>query len=353
MQVIRHKASTLILPVLLALGSASTLAHTPAEDMLEAAQRLVSALTPEQRDQATYTLEDAERRNWHFIPRDRQGLALGELTPEQHHLAMGLLGSALSQRGLLKVTTIMSLEAVLKELEQGRGPTRDPELYYVTLFGTPDAEAPWGWRFEGHHLSLNFTLAGAHAVAVTPSMLGSNPAEVRTGSRQGLRVLGAEEDLGRTLVSSLTPAQRQRAVIGGEVPRDVLLIPGRDAERLEPLGLASSELTAEQRATLRRLIEEYLLRYRADLVEVDLRRLAAVDPGEITFAWVGTGEVGQPHYYRVQTPHFVLEYDNTQNQANHIHTVWRDLTNDFGRDLLREHYEQGEHHQERGGDGSG
>jgi len=346
MHIIRSRVAALILPVLLALGSASTFAHAPGEDMLEAAQRLLAALTPEQRDQATYTLEHSERRNWHFIPRDRKGLALSQLTPEQHPLALGLLGSALSHGGLLKATAIMSLEAVLKELEQGRGPVRDPELYYVTLFGTPDAQEPWGWRFEGHHLSLNFTLADAHAVAVTPSMLGSNPAEVRSGSRQGLRVLDAEEDLGRELLSSFTPGQRQRAVISAEAPRDVLLIPGRGAERLEPLGLAASELNAEQGATLQQLIEEYLLRYRTDLVEADLRRLAAVDPSKVHFAWAGAGEVGQPHYYRVQTPHFVLEYDNTQNRANHIHAVWRDLTNDFGHDLLREHYEQAEHHRQ-------
>jgi hypothetical protein len=345
MRNIRSKAATLCFPLLLALGSPDALAHTPGEDMLEAVQRFLTALTPEQRTHTMFTVEHPERQNWHYVPRDRKGLALGELTPDQHHLAMGLLASALSHRGFLKATTIMSLEAVLKELERGRGAVRDSELYYVTVFGTPDAQQPWGWRFEGHHLSLNFTLAGVHSTALTPSMFGSNPAEVREGSRQGLRVLGPEEDYARGLLSSLRPDQRTLAVISAEVPGDVLLVPGREARRLEPFGIPASALDADQRATLQRIVEEYLLRYRADLVEADLRRLAAVSPAQIYFAWAGTSEAGQPHYYRVQTPHFVLEYDNIQNQANHVHTVWRDLTNDFGRDILRDHYEHSKHHR--------
>jgi hypothetical protein len=341
---IRYTASALLLALGI-LAPPRLLGHGPAEDMREAAQRFLAALTPEQRAQATFTLEHPERLNWHFIPRDRKGVSLAELTPEQDHLAMGVLSSALSHRGLLKATTIMSLEAVLRELEQGRGPVRDPERYYHSIFGTPSAQQPWGWRFEGHHLALNFTVVDDDRVVVTPSMFGSNPAEVRTGPRMGLRALGAEEDLARALLSTLSPSQRQRAILSGTAPSDVLLVPGRDAERLLPLGLPASDLEPSQRETLRHLIEEYLLRYRPDLVQAELHRLSTVDPAQLHFAWAGSDEVGQPHYYRVQSPHFVLEYDNTQNQANHIHTVWRDLANDFGRDLLREHYEHSDHHQ--------
>lgn len=347
---IRRLSFVLISLLIFAKGSVQLGAHTPAADMLEAAQRFMASLTPDQRARITYDLDNPERVNWHFIPRDRNGLPLSELTAEQHHLAMGLLGSALSHRGFLKATTIMSLEAVLKDLEKGRGPVRDAELYYFTLFGRPDARQPWGWRFEGHHLSLNFTLVNDHMVQVTPSMFGSNPAEVREGPRRGLRVLGAEESLARQLLMALQPDQRRLAVISSEAPRDVLLVPGREAHRLEPLGLPASALNAQQRAMLQELIEEYLLRYRPDLVEADLASLAATDPSRVYFAWAGGDGVGQPHYYRVQTPQFILEYDNTQNEANHVHSLWRDLTNDFGRDLLREHYEQSAHHQKPGSD---
>jgi hypothetical protein len=244
----------------------------------------------------------------------------------------------------LKATTIMSLEEVLWSLSGGRNRSRDAERYNLTIFGTPETDGTWAWRFEGHHLSLNFTIVKGHATALTPSMMGADPAEVRVGSRTGLRALKQEEDLARALVKSLDRERRGRAIVDPDAPSDILLGPGREAALLKPLGIAAAELDAGQQEVLRELIAEYLRRYRSELIAFEIQRLEQVKPEDLHFAWAGGLEPGQPHYYRIQSPHFVLEYDNTQAQANHIHTVWRDLQNDFGRDILREHYENSGHH---------
>jgi len=320
-------------------------AHSPGEEMAEAAGRLLAALPAPLREKAVYALDHEERLNWHFIPRERHGVSLKEMDSAQRSLAFGRLGTALSQRGLLKATTIMSLEQVLAEIEKGSGPVRDPERYFVTIFGKPGSEEAWGWRFEGHHLSLNFTLIPGQPIAVTPSMMGSNPAKVLEGPRSGLRVLGVEEDLGRQLVQSLNADQSRRAFVPGDVPRDIILAPGRDAELLEPRGLSVADMTAAQRDLAKQLLEEYVRRYRSELADQDLARIRAAGVDKITFAWAGSMEPGKGHYYRLQGPTFVLEYDNTQNNANHIHSSWRDLERDFGQDLLRDHYLNSPHHQ--------
>jgi hypothetical protein len=333
-----------LLAVLLALTSLllPARAHTVAEEMAGAAQNFLAALSPELKARVAFSLTDAERQNWHFIPRDRNGVALKELTPAQRHLAFGLLSSGLSHRGYLKATTIMSLEEILKEIEQGRGPLRDPERYFVTVFGEPGEKSVWGWRFEGHHLSLNFTLANGE-VTCTPAMLGTNPAEVRSGPRSGLRVLAREEDLGRALVRSLNETQRRAAVISTTAPPDVISVPGQRAKLLEPPGLPAGQLDPGQRAMLQRLVTEYVQWCRTELAAADLARIEAAGWDQLRFAWAGSIEPGQGSYYRVQGPSFILEFDNTQNHANHIHAVWRDFGNDFGEDLLKRHYDQSPH----------
>ncbi|MEK7675957.1 MAG: DUF3500 domain-containing protein [Verrucomicrobiota bacterium] len=318
-------------------------AHSPAEDMAEAAANFLAALTPEQQAKATFDLKHEERLNWHFIPRERQGLPFKELTPAQRPLAHGLIATALSQRGYLKVATIMSLEQILLELEQGKGPKRDPELYYLSIFGQPGAKATWAWRVEGHHLSLNFTVVNGQHVSVTPSFFGSNPGEVRSGPRKGLRVLAAEEDLARQLVQSLSEEQKPVAIYTNTAPSDIITSADRKARLLSPDGLALGKMTKPQADQLWNLIREYVYRYRPELADQDLKKITAAGPDKIFFAWAGSVQPGQPHYYRVQGPTFLMEYDNTQNNANHIHAVWRDLQNDFGEDLLRKHYEQTPH----------
>jgi hypothetical protein len=328
--------------LLLLLITPAAHAHSAAEEMVEAANNFLAALNDEQKAQATFNWKEEERLNWHFIPRARKGLPLKEMTPAQRHLAYALLNSALSQRGFIKATTIMSLEEILRELEQGKGPVRDSELYFVSVFGKPDLKGAWGWRVEGHHLSLNFTLAREH-ISVTPSFFGSNPGEVRSGARKGVRVLAAEEDLARKLVKSFNDEQRRVAIYTNTAPSDIITSADRKARVLSPAGLAASRMNPEQAHLLQSLIREYVYRYRPEVADQDLKKIQHAGSEKISFAWAGGVEPGQGHYYRIQGPSFLMEYDNTQNNANHIHAVWRDLENDFGEDLLRKHYEQHPH----------
>jgi hypothetical protein len=329
---------TLALTLALSLLLAPLHAHDATAEMADAAKNFLGALTAEQKAKATFEFAGAERTNWHFIPRARKGLAIKEMTHEQRLLAHALLATGMSHRGYAKAVSIMSLEAVLAELEKGRvgGAVRDPELYFVSVFGTPGGKEPWGWRVEGHHLSLNFTTAGDAAPALTPSFFGTNPGEIRTGPRAGTRVLAAEEELGRALVKSLTDEQRKTAVILAEAPKDILNVPGRNATKAE--GLAQGKLTAEQGALLVKLVKEYLFRHRPDVAAEEWAKIEKAGLDKLHFAWAGGFERGKPHYYRVQGGSFVLEYDNTQNEANHVHSLWRDFDRDFGADLLGEHY---------------
>ena len=313
--------------------------HDPvAEHMAMTAKNFLAALNDEQREKATFEFKDGERVNWHFIPRERKGLPLKEMTGEQRPLAHALLNSGLSHQGYFKATTIMTLEQILHEIEQGRGNVRDPERYFFSIFGTPDGHGTWGWRVEGHHLSLNFTIVDGVATA-TPSFMGTNPAEVRQGPRKGLRVLAAEEDLARKLVKSLNAEQKKTAIFQEKAPSDVITGADRTAKVLEPKGVSLKDLNASQKANLWALIEEYIFWARGELAQKELEELKKADAGQIHFAWAGSLEPNQGHYYRVQGPGFLLEYDNTQNNANHVHAVWRDLKNDFGDELLK-HYKE-------------
>jgi hypothetical protein len=318
-------------------------ANGPGSEMAEAAQTFLAALDDSQRAKAVIPFTDPERANWNFVPMARRGLTWKEMAPAQRHLATALLASGLSQRGLVKAQTIMSLEQILLELEQGKGPVRDPELYYWAIFGSPGSTNPWGWRVEGHHFSANFTVVGDHQVSATPWFLGSNPAEVRQGPRKGLRALAREEDLGRELLRSLDPAQRTVAVIADEAYPDVLTGNQRKVSPLEPAGLAASKMSESQTKTLRRLIEEYVRRARPEVADLDLARIEKAGFGNIHFAWAGADAPGKGSYYRVQGPSFLLEYDCTQNNANHIHAVWRDFNGDFGEDILARHYRETPH----------
>lgn len=323
----------------LVLSAALVQAHQATEDMFRAAHAFLEGLRPEQRTKATYALTNAERENWWFVPRDRNGLTLGEMTADQQKLAHDLLKSGLSQKGYAKATAIVALENILKEI--GDAPnTRDPLKYYFTVFGTPDAKAPWGWRVEGHHVSLNFTIVDADHVEVTPSFFGSNPAEVRSGAQQGLRVLADEEDQGRALVKSFTEEQRKTAVLTTPAPRDIVTSNNRRVTPLSPVGLAVAQMTPDQSKQLLALVKIYIERFRSEIGEEALAKINKAGWEKVTFVWAGGMDRGQLHYYRIQGPTFLVEFDNTQGNGNHIHSVWRDFDGDFGRDLLREHYEK-------------
>lgn len=312
----------------------STFASTA--EMTAAAKKFLAALDPAQTAKAVLTLTAPEREKWFFTPVPRDGLTLKAMTAPQQELARALLRSGLSQRGAARAETIITLENVLREIE--KDPVRrDPSLYYVTIFGDP-AKAPWGWRFEGHHLSLNFTIFDANRVAITPSFFGTNPAEVRDGPMQGTRVLAEEEDLGFALVNSLDAAQRAVAVIAAKAPNDIFTSNKIRVEPLTPAGITASTLTAPQREQLRALLQLYFTRYRAEIADPALAAATASNLDGLTFAWAGALDRGPGHYYRIQGKTFVVEFDNTQNNANHVHTVWRNFDGDFGRDLLGEHY---------------
>jgi hypothetical protein len=307
--------------------------------MTDAATGFLASLTPEQRQLASFPMDSAERLRWHFIPNEtfpRKGVAFRTMTEEQRARAHDLLKAGLSQRGYVTATSIIELENVLRAIEKGRL-ARDPVDYQFSVFGTPGAKDAWGWRVEGHHLSLHFTIAGGSVVATSPQFTGANPAEVRDGPKKGLRVLAPLEDIARALVTSLDEKQRASATINTVAPNDIVTSNTLDISPLTPTGLAGSALNTAQRATLTELITAYASLMADDLAADRLARVKAASPETVSFAWAGALEKGAKHYYRVQGPTFLIEYDNSQNDGNHVHAVWRDFQGDFGRDLLREH----------------
>ena len=341
----------LIKPITFALTlvfSTSALAHPDqtAADMANAANAFLATLKPEQIAKATFELNDTNRTRWHFVPTEmhpRHGLSFREMQQDQQHMAYALLASVLSARGLQKTAQIMSLEQILHDANPKGRFARDPKWYFISIFGKPSVKGTWGWRFEGHHLSLSFTVVDGHIGGLTPSFLGTNPGKVLDGPRKGLQVLAKEEKIARDLARSLNAEQRKVAVVDEKAPADIITKADRKARKLEPLGLAASEMNKKQFTQLWTLIEEYLRNYRPDLAEEGLKHLEGLDLKMIHFAWAGSLESGKGHYYRIQAPDLLIEYDNTQNGANHVHCVVRDLKRDFGEDLLRQHYEQ--HHK--------
>jgi len=329
----------LVLGVLAALGGAVVHAQRSSASMTTAARSFLDSLRPEQRQQATFAFDASERTRWHFIPDEtfpRNGLPLKSMTAPQRTLAHALLRTGLSERGYMTYTQIIQLENVLKTIEDGRL-ARDPDAYRFSIFGDPSPQGTWGWRVEGHHVSLHFSVVKGTAVASTPSFAGSNPAEVRDGAQRGQRTLGALEDAGRALVTALDASQRGTAVINAAAPNDIATANALDINPLAPGGLKASSMNEAQRDLLMKVIDAYAGLMATDIAADRLLKIRTAGVDEITFAWAGPLERGQKHYYRVQGPTFLIEYDNTQNNGNHIHSVWRDFRGDFGRDLLREH----------------
>jgi len=341
-------AAIIALPVAAQPGGASP----EAERVVQAARALLDAvggpLGPvelmtgvSRRDRLLLAGDDPERENWTYWPTERAGLPLELMTAQQRLLAHDLLRTVLSSQGYGKVTNIMQLEQFLKVTDEIGFP-RDVGNYSLVFFGEPSLEEPWGWRFEGHHVSLNISVT-PDAITVTPTFLGANPGEIRTGSLAGLRVLAAEEDLGRELVMSLTAEQRARAVISERAPGDILTgqfgKPRDDwhawRETLQAEGIPVAELNEVQQHWVRRILDEVVATYRP---EISRAYLDAIDVRELHFAWMGTLERRGPHYYRLQGPDFVFEFDNVQDGANHVHSVWRSKSSDFGDGPLERHY---------------
>lgn len=344
MQTLRSSLATILLVAAFIQPALSLRAHVAADEMSAAAQKLLQSLDADLKAKASFDFKDDERLNWHFVPKDRKGATLKEMSDAQRQLALALLATGLSKDGFHKATNIMSLESILAEMEgPNRRFPRDPALYHVFIFGQPDAKGTWGWRFEGHHLSASFTIVDGKYFASTPSFFGTNPAEVRQGPRTGTRVLAGEEDHARELVKSLNAGQQQLAIFNAKAPTEIFTEARRRVEALEAKGLSAAQMDRKQRASLMKLIEEYIQRVRPELAKEDLKKIKKAGVEKILFAWAGGTEKGEGHYYRVQGPTFLLEYDNTQNNNNHVHAVWRDFQGDFGADLLSRHYEQHPH----------
>ena len=311
--------------------------------LLKAATAFLTSLDAGQRARAGVPFDSDERLNWHFVPRERKGVPLKAMSEAQQKAALNLLKAGLSARGYQTVETIRALEPILREMENGNL-GRDLGLFYVTVFGTPSAAAPWGCRYEGHHISLNWTVIGGKVIGDSPQFLGANPARVvAAGALQGTRPLAAEEDLGRSLVRSLDEEQKKVAVLGGPAPGDILTGAQRQATVQEDRGITHAKLRPEQKGMLIALIRRYADMMPRAVAERRLQKIRKAGLDGVKFAWIGGLEPGQGHYYRIQGPTFLVEYDNTQNNANHVHTVWRDFKGDFGRDLLAEHYKAHTH----------
>jgi hypothetical protein len=339
-------SSLALLALLTMTVGARSASQRDAASMTRAAQSFLGTLSDAQRAAATFELDSDERSRFHFIPNEmfeRRGIMIADLSAPQRERAHGLLRAGLSQRGYLTAAQVMELEDVLQAMEGGGRFARDRDEYRFTIFGVPSSGATWGWRFEGHHISLHFTIVDGTVAVASPAFLGANPAEVREGPQRGRRVLGDREDAGRALIRALDVAQREATIIAVDAPSDILTGNAPAVDPMEPEGIAASRLDARQRELLLGLIDVYLGVMSDDIAEYRRHALLAGGTDAIRFAWAGGIEPGEAHYYRVQGPTFLIEYDNTQNDANHIHSVWRDFDGDFGRDLLREHRREHPH----------
>jgi hypothetical protein len=313
-----------------------------AEEITAAVRAWLDVLDATQRAAAVFPFETNERFVWAYTPGTREGLALKEMTPEQRTAASAVVSAALSERTAAEVASVIALETVLGELEResGRGgwTRRDPELYWFAVFGEPDAHEPWSWRIGGHHVAIHVTLADGQVIGSAPSFLGANPAVVPHGPQAGFRAIAGEETLARTLLAGLTPDEKNVAIVEGQAPADILTEHAARADvRSIPIGIRYGDLAPTARTDLERLIRYYVDRVRRDVAAGEWERIVAAGLDELSFTWAGPEEPGHGHYYAVRGPRFLIEYDNTQNGANHIHAVWRDLENDWGEDLLANH----------------
>lgn len=324
---------------LLPFGRASAQTVDAAQRIADAANRFLLSLDDGQRRKAMIAFDSANRLDWHYVPRSRSGLALGEMRADQADAARALFASVLNQRGLDLLDGVRLLEGVLREQQ---GSFRDPDRYYVSVFGTPGRFA-WSWRFEGHHLSLNVALPAPGHVAVTPFFTGAHPATVRDGPHRGYRLLGPSEDLARQIMAGLNDQQRRAAIIADRSFGEIVASPQRERDLGAPRGLLLGEMTGAQRTLVEALMDRFLGTLAADLLAQQKQRVLAQGLATFRFAWAGSLTPGEAHYFRVHGPATLIEHDNTQNGANHIHAVWRDLAADFGRDALADHYRQQRH----------
>lgn len=313
--------------------------------MKSAADAFLATLDESGRAKAVFAFDGEERENFRFTPQTRSGLPLKEMTDPQRAAAMKLLDAALSDKGKLKAMQVITLEGVLAALEK-RPEYRDVGKYHISIFGKPGDPKAWGWKFEGHHISLNYTVVNGKEVAVTPSFMGANPGEVREGPHKGLRVLKAEDELAHALVNVLLEGGKKEVIFSDKPPAEILTAEQRKVTALDPVGISAADMDGSQKKALFDLVTEYTSRHRKDLADADMKKITAAGIDKIRFGWAGGTKPGEAWYYRIQGPTFLMEAANTQNNANHVHTTWRSFEGDFGRDVLGEHYLQ--HAEDKG-----
>ncbi|MGF2412332.1 DUF3500 domain-containing protein [Ferruginibacter sp.] len=306
---------------------------------------VVNSLDSTQRAKAVFPFDDMSRYNWNYLPASlipRKGVCLKDMDSIQKRNVYALLKSFLSDKGFIRTQDIMNNEYYLKELE----PTmihRIPENHFIAFYGTPAKDSVWGWKFSGHHIALNFTIVN-NQLALTPIFFGVYPAEIQEGKNKGRRIIKDEEDIGFELINMLTNEQKVKAIFQSKAFNDIVTTNAIQVGPLTPVGILAKDLTAPQKNSLNKLIVSHLSSMPAKIAEMRMKRIVAEDFNKIRFAWAGGLLKGVPHYYRIQGKTFLIEFDNTTHNANHIHIVWRDFNGDFGVDLLNEHYKKSKHH---------
>jgi hypothetical protein len=333
----------IVIVCLLAVASivmaSGLLPDKPAVDFLK-------SLTQSQKDKTQMPFNDESRLRWHYIPSSmfpRAGIQLNELDPNQKSKLEELLKAFLSETGYNKTMKIIDLENILLEIS-GDSIMRNPENYSVAFYGNPEKDSLWAFSFEGHHISFNFTIHN-EKVEIAPRFLGANPARIPSGPREGERTLQKEEDLGFELINSLSEEQRKMAIFQEEPFFDIVTGKSPEVEPLSPVGIMYGQLNRNQQLIFLKLLDEYLSTMPAEQAEKRMNSIKDEEINEVRFGWAGATVLGKGHYYRIQGKSFLIEFDNVQDKANHIHTVWRDFDGDFGRDMIREHYKNSDHHK--------
>ena len=335
--------------IILLFGCSLYVVIASSQELNTLATEFLNTLDPELKSKTIFALDDEERLNFHFVPIIRKGPTFHDFNEEQKQAALALLRASLSADGYRKTQEIIALENVLLEIEGGKfkmqdGSRRDELNYHFSIFNDPANQEFWGWRFEGHHISFNFVGSKGKIIASTPSFLGSNPAIVLEGKDKGKEVLKMETQLGFAMVNSLSKEQLAMALFSTEAPREIYTSNNKEVTNLDPLGISYADLNQDQQKALEKLLMVYLGNYESGFSKSLLDKIKASGMDKLSFSWAGSLTPGKGHYYRIQSPVILIEYDNTQNNANHVHTVVRDLTNDFGRDLLKEHYTESHKH---------
>lgn len=313
-------------------------------DAISLATNLLNDLSDSQKEVISFPLDDPAKTRWHYLPHDsfaREGLPFSDMTPAQIEKTYALLEAYLSKSGYDQMQQIIDLENYLAVAENNPY-KRDASKYYITIYGTPHKDSLWAWSFEGHHISLNFTVS-SESIAFAPAFWGSNPGIIPTGPEKGKIVLKTDHNLGLQLVNSLSPQQLKKTLVSSKTYGEILTSNQAAVQFIPNNGISYNDLKATQKKQLKQIIYHHLDRMEKPVSQKARDLLKNENWNNITFSWAGKTEKLKAHYYRIQGQNFLIEYDNSQNNGNHIHAVWREFDGDFGKDMIKEHYQKGGH----------